>query len=858
MPRLASLILVLVVFAAPSRRVALALARLPPPPPADADADAGRLAWLSLGDVPTTPNVCEGSFDASLNANAAACDVVTGSLLVSARLPRAFDDARLARVDGDVLVRDNAVETSLRGAFPALTRVGGDVVVDNTRLVYLAIFPALEEVGGGVFVLNNARVLRFGDGERAAFARLVRVGGDVVLANNAARTLDGACFPAARRVGGGVVVRDSPALTSIGDGGGVVVARAPEPPPFASLEAVAGDVVVARCDALTRVAGAFRRLARVDRDVRLETLPSLVEIEGAFATLDRVLGSLRLLDAPRVTHAKKAFLSLRYVAGDVKIEGCDALAALDGGTLNGLAQIGGSLIVRRTSLASASFLFSLSSVIGDVRFESNAKLRSLDGLQNVRYVGGGLALQGLVGAFGRCGEISEATGVAHACYARQYRFCQPLVKTRGWGSSAAGAVPGWYRCVESVMTTLLNTPELKTTASVVLASGLQDALQTPRAAVTMFAPTDVAWLKTIGPVDQILARGGSDLADVVLAHVVRGVFPSSGLRADDAMHTLLLGLGIKVGVTPGVLPAPPAKITRCKAQPGTWAECAGAPTRKVSIAPFAWLPLRGVANEFVRESRRDTSSTEELLAAFQRSAVDAYESEVDAAAAAAEEEEEGNDGEDLDDAGAPSENADARTTTLTLEDVLKSHEASTAWAAKAREANAHAARLVLPNLKAGNGYVHVIDAALTPANAIAPTPPAPPPGPRTPSSFSPLQTLLVTRPPPPPAVFLNAPPPVLTPISQYFIAPPPPPGRAPPTPSPPPGGGGNGGSCVAQAPNICGLCDYTYQDDPDIGTCCCDASCLEPENGDCCVDYEATCGGAQRAREETEASVGVE
>ena len=116
----------------------------------------------------------------------------------------------------------------------------------------------------------------------------------------------------------------------------------------------------------------------------------------------------------------------------------------------------------------------------------------------------------------------------------------------------------------------------------------------------------------------------------------------------------------------------------------------------------------------------------------------------------------------------------------------------------------------------------------------------------------------MTRPPPPPAVFLNAPPPVLTPISQYFIAPPPPPGRAPPTPSPPPGGGGNGGSCVAQAPNICGLCDYTYQDDLDIGTCCCDASCLEPENGDCCVDYEATCGGAQRAREETEASVGVE
>jgi hypothetical protein len=25
--------------------------------------------------------------------------------------------------------------------------------------------------------------------------------------------------------------------------------------------------------------------------------------------------------------------------------------------------------------------------------------------------------------------------------------------------------------------------------------------------------------------------------------------------------------------------------------------------------------------------------------------------------------------------------------------------------------------------------------------------------------------------------------------------------------------------------------------------CCCDPSCLEPENNDCCGDYQATCGG---------------
>ena len=51
----------------------------------------------------------------------------------------------------------------------------------------------------------------------------------------------------------------------------------------------------------------------------------------------------------------------------------------------------------------------------------------MDGLQNVRYVGGGYALQGLEGNFGRCGMISELRGVTHDCYAQSFRFCQPIV-----------------------------------------------------------------------------------------------------------------------------------------------------------------------------------------------------------------------------------------------------------------------------------------------------------------------------------------------------------------------------------------------------------------------------------------------
>lgn len=125
-------------------------------------------------------------------------------------------------------------------------------------------------------------------------------------------------------------------------------------------------------------------------------------------------------------------------------------------------------------------------------------------------------------------------------------------------------------------------------------------------------------------------------------------------------------------------------------------------------------------------------------------------------------------------------------------------------------------------LHAGNGYVHVIDAALAPPEIFAP---AAPPAPTAPGTFGQLSTinpLLVTSPPPRPAVYTNAPPPILTPLAAYYTAPPPPP--SPPWNgyplgfAPPPGtvGGNPGqtsgrGSCRAKPPDICGLCDYTYQ-----------------------------------------------
>jgi hypothetical protein len=48
--------------------------------------------------------------------------------------------------------------------------------------------------------------------------------------------------------------------------------------------------------------------------------------------------------------------------------------------------------------------------------------------------------------------------------------------------------------------------DVASTTRQTLASGLADALQTPQAALTVFAPTDVAWLRSYGRLNSIITR----------------------------------------------------------------------------------------------------------------------------------------------------------------------------------------------------------------------------------------------------------------------------------------------------------------------------------------------------------------
>ena len=343
--------------------------------PLAAVSDAERFAWL-VGAIPSSDaaTTCDGSFDATAHPEASRCAKITGSLAVTGVLPAAFTDASptgriLTRVDGDVVVRANPVETSLRGAFPALARVGGSIILDDTRLVFLAAFPSLEDVGGDVVVQNNPRLLRFHDAQTSAFSSLRAVGGGPVSRANAARRLAG--FAALRRVGARV------------DGGGVVIEHNP------SLVDVGAPIHRARTDATNTFGAAFALLEVVRGSSSSPTArpsnPSTARSDPSSPSLDRFVsmethpsrGSIAV--SPSSTSSAAMYASRRarlssfdrrrsrrssVVAGDVVFDECVTLARLDRGTLNALVAVEGSLVVRRTNLRALSNLFSLARVGG--------------------------------------------------------------------------------------------------------------------------------------------------------------------------------------------------------------------------------------------------------------------------------------------------------------------------------------------------------------------------------------------------------------------------------------------------------------------------------------------------------------
>ena len=883
------------------------------------------LAWLPCAFVgvaangPSGPALsdCSGVVDASTTPEAARCSTIAGSLVVTGRLHPAFTDAAalenlvgdplqtdpfqtdpsdpsethqrtpkvgVLRVEGDVVVAPGAAETSLRGAFPELTHVGGSVVIVRTNLVILAVFPKLTKVVGDVRIEENERALRMGDDAFAAFPSLAEIGGALVLErNDVLEQFEG--FEALRTVGGGVRIADNRGLRRIAPRDDVkripwvgallnvgqrVRTSSPKKttPPFPALTRVVGSLVLETNGALESVTDAFPSLREIrDGDVVIRNETSLRAIERSFTSLDEITsGSLSVAECASLASIDGAFSRARSVGKDLTLSRLETLRFVRGGSFTRISAVGGSVTVRNTALESVSFLLSLGVVNGDLNVgEGCPDLASLDGLQNLRRVAGAtrIAPASLRGNFGRCGAVSSDRGVTHTCYARAFRVCVPLFPTHGNENendasfesigatprARATTVPGWYRCVDTLATALVETPELRTSAAVFAAAGLMDALHAPRADVTLFAPTDVAWLRAVGRVGDVLARAGAGPAGkngvraVALAHVVAGtrrlisIKDGELLRSVAATHDTVLKptvteyttyaeipnvVGLRASVKFGAFfKTAPALATRCAAMPGLSEACAPRPTRAVALEPHAVfrdassLP----AHDTNLPNDSSFSAVENVLARF-----DADAGRFADASASAETSGVGD---------AANRESLASRAALGLD---PSH-----------------AVVVLGDLFCANGVAHVVDAPLAPDDFFKTAPTGQDPPSASPTHFFDAQSVpvfLQTPPPPAPAA-TSAPPPALMPVAAYFTAPPPPPSAAvftgpPPSPprtpgasSPPapPGAAGDSGSCAARAPDICGMCDYTFSETD--GVCCCDESCVA--SGDCCADYQAVC-----------------
>ena len=327
-----------------------------------------------------------------------------------------------------------------------------------------------------------------------------------------------------------------------------------------------------------------------------------------------------------------------------------------------------------------------------------------------------------------------------------------------------------------------------------------DALHAPRADVTLFAPTDVGWLRNVGRVGDVLARAGAGPAGkngvraVALAHVVAGtrrlfsikdgeLLRSVATTHDDVLKPTVTEyatyaeipnvVGLRASVKFGAFfKTAPALATRCAAMPGLSEACAPRPTRAVALEPHAVfrdassLP----AHDTNLPNDSSFSAVENVLARFDA------------------------------DAG--------RFADASAED---SAETSGVGDAANRESLASRAALgldpshavvVLGDLFCANGVAHVVDAPLAPDDFFKTAPTG-----QDPPSASPTHSFDAQSVP----VFLQTPP--------------------PPAPA------GDSGSCAARAPDICGMCDYTFSETD--GVCCCDESCVA--SGDCCADYQAVC-----------------
>ena len=249
-----------------------------------------------------------------------------------------------------------------------------------------------------------------------------------------------------------------------------------------------------------------------------------------------------------------AFPSLESVGGSFLINATKSLRVLEIGCFRNLYHVSGDFMISGESIRSLSNFMSLQVINGRLDLKATTKLRSLDGLQNLRRVESGEINFGsaLTGAlFGTCGSITldeekmkesnkTAYVIQHSCFYDNYKWCQSML------------LPNAYRCVDSIATKIIRNRNLRKFSNILESSAeillrLQ-ALQKP---MTVFAPIDAAFLFLRSTLSEQNGRNNSEydepsfsvtqatLRNVARAHVFSSsIDPSTILNGEKLISNL--------------------------------------------------------------------------------------------------------------------------------------------------------------------------------------------------------------------------------------------------------------------------------------------------------------------------------
>ena len=348
-------------------------------------------------------------------------ELVAGDQGVSAITARPFESlTSLSEIEGWLIVRNTPISAIGAMGLPALTTLGGLYLKDNLQLVGIPALAGLTTLSnGGLWIQDNDALTSI-----AALSSLRSIAGDVNID-------DESLFPSLSDleiVEGNLHLVDLPTITSIGQYftsltslGGVIVRDTPTLTSLNGFPASAtagttlnGDIVLSGANVGSSLdKSALAGYQTVLGSVRLEDghndlsfLSSVQQIEGRLyiannAALTNVSGLGAITDLGSLFVYQNAALSslsglssLARVDGDVDID--DNLMLSDV-ALPSLTTVGGQLRLSESSVSSLSGWSALTSVGGSLILRTSASLTSLNGLQNLTTIGKSLVLTGLTG-----------------------------------------------------------------------------------------------------------------------------------------------------------------------------------------------------------------------------------------------------------------------------------------------------------------------------------------------------------------------------------------------------------------------------------------------------------------------------